>query len=201
MHQIERHGDGSKWGVSDWYEDLESEIVACLAKGKDFSWTTGWYASKKEVQSACITCEGGTITCEALCSDDLDQEGRASRTFPFTQDLDVIREALDNAADEAEGDRADTACYLGYAIYGNCKPKGLQQGEWWVETYLFPVGDGCEMDAPPGDNYHKWGWQHEDSKMPPRVRRRLEKWITRHAMGDTKQKQFTCDGWRVKPWG
>lgn len=201
MDEIPIRGDGAKWGVSDFYDEVRAEIDKRLKKGRRHRWTTGWYAVKKEIQSGRITCEGGQLRCEASVSDDLDTPGRGECVIPFTTDWDKIAAALDRACDEACSDQKDNRVYAGYAISKRCRPKGFRYtGDWWVETYLMPVGIGCEMDEPPGDNYHSWGWQGEDERMPEAVRRRLEKWIIRHAHGATAQTQFTVSGYTARPF-
>jgi len=152
-------GDGAKWGVSDWYEELETAIAAALVRGKSYAWTTGWYSSKKEIMSARISQRGGEITVEVSVSDDFDTEGRGERTIKFTKRLDRIREALDAAADAAESDRHENQCYHGFSVG--------QKGAWEF-TLILPNGDGYLMDSPPGDNYHRWGWQEvEDGEDRP----------------------------------
>jgi hypothetical protein len=151
--------DGSHWGISDWYEPLEAAIKAALARGKSYAWTTGWYASKKEIMSACISQRGGEITVEVSVSDDFDTEGLGERTIRFTKNIDRIREALDAAAKDAEGDRHENQCYHGFSVGRNGA---------WEFTLILPEGDGYLMDSPPGDNYHRWGWQEvEDGEERP----------------------------------
>jgi SAM-dependent methyltransferase len=70
--------DAAKWGVSDFYEDTREGLLRALQSGEAFD--TGWYSVKKEIESGRVYREDGaphgmTITCEAACSDDFDDEG------------------------------------------------------------------------------------------------------------------------------
>lgn len=188
-------GDGSKWGVSDWYESLEAAITAALARGKGYAWTTGWYGSKKEIASACVTQRGGEITVEVSVSDDFDTEGRGERTIRFTKNLDRIREALDSAYADADRDRRDNEVYAGFSVGRDGK---------WEFTLILPVGDGHLMDAPPGDNYHRWGWQevedgeYHPAEIPAAVAEKLKQWAE-DPMSEPGMKH-TVAGWTVKAW-
>ena len=188
-------GDGSKWGVSDWYETLEAAITAALARGKEYAWTTGWYGSKKEIASACVTQRGGEITVRASVSDDFDTEGNGERTIQFTKNLDRIREALDGAYADARGDRRDNEAYAGFSVGRGCQ---------WEFTLILPVGDGHLMDAPPGDNYHRWGWQEVEEgedrpgEVPAGVAENLHRWAESHLSDSTVK--YTVAGWTIKAW-
>lgn len=182
--KLEHRGcDGSHWGVSDWYEDFEKTIKDALSKGPDFEWTTGWYSSKKEIVSACITSVGRSIEVEASVSDDFDTHGEGSVTIHWTADLDKIREALDKAWDAASENQKDNQVYAGYAIYhwttkipDWCKMKNVYPRETrkrypkkirqCVDYYIVDVMGG--MDSPPGDYYFHWGWQtsEDEGKTP-----------------------------------
>lgn len=201
MKAIPISGDGAKWGVSDWYDEVRHAIEQELAKGPRHKWTTGWYSVKKEIQAGLILCENGTITCEASVRDDFDTEGYGKRSLAFATDLDAIAAALDDALEQAEQERESNECYIGYKVMGKCRRHGAR-GHYmgWVETYIMPAGEGAELESPPGDHYRQWGWQGE-RELPKDVARRLESWIVRHAHGATKQKQFTCKGFTVMPWG
>lgn len=206
VETIQRRGcDGSHWGVSDWYPDLEAGIVAALAKGPAHRWTTGWYGSKKEIASACVRQAGGVITAEVSVSDDLDTEGCGSVTLKFTKRLDKIRDAVNRACDLAEAQRKDNAVYRGFAVYTRCSgyasyagSKGMGRKHYyqgWVETYILPVGAGHLYKEPPGDNYHCWGWQG-DYEIPPRTKARFEKWLAEwDGEAELKVGKFT-----IKPW-
>jgi len=184
--------DGAKWGVSDWYGELERAIVAALARGRGAAWTTGWYGSKKEIASACITCAGGKITAEAWVSDDLDTEARGSVTIPFTKDLDKLRAAVDAAWGEAGENQKDNRLYYGFSVG--------REGRWEF-TIILPAGEGHHMETPPGDNYHRWGWQEvEDGEdhpavIPANVAKLLLDWAT-----DCDEGEATYGGWTAKMW-
>jgi hypothetical protein len=187
-------GDGAKWGVSDWYEELEAAITAALARGKSYAWTTGWYSSKKEIMSACVSQRGGEIAVEVSVSDDFDTEGRGKRTIRFTKNLDRIREALDAAADAAESDRKDNQTYIGFSV---------GRGDRWEYTLVLPIGEGHEMYMPPGDNYHRWGWQEvEDgeehpAEVPSAVAAKLLAWAE-DPMVEVGSK--TVGEWTIRTW-
>ena len=187
--------DGSKWGVSDWYDDLEAAITAALARGKGYAWTTGWYGSKKEIASACITHRGGEITMRASVSDDFDTKGNGERTIRFTKNLDRIREALDDAYADANRDRRDNEPYAGFSV---------GRGDHWEFTLILPQGWGHESDVPPGDYYHRWGWQEvedgEDrpAEIPAEVADKLKEWAENplHEAG----MKHTVGEWTIKAW-
>lgn len=189
--------DGAHCGLTDWYPELEAAITAALARGNDYAWTTGWYSSKKEVASACIGQSGGEITVEVSVSDDLDTPGRGERTIRFTKNLDRIRDAITAAWKEAEGDRRDNRVYAGFSV---------GRGDRWEFTIILPVGIGSEMDTPPGDNYHRWGWQEvedgEDrpAEIPVKAAERLAAWAERFLSGEAEQKKLTAAGWTIKAW-
>jgi hypothetical protein len=184
--------DGAKWGVSDWYEEFEKLIQEALNKGPSHNWTTGWYGSKKEIASACITHEDGKIKLEATQSDDFDTEGYGSVDIPHTTDIEAVREALDKAHGEACENKRDNEVYAGFSIHN-------AEGQW-VETYIAPIGWGGEMESPPGDYYSEWGFQG-DCELPKHVKDAIEHWIARWDCGvNEDDTQFTCDGWTVRPW-
>ena len=178
-------GDGTKWGVSDFYEDKEATLRAALDSGKDFS--TGWFGSKKEIASGCVTRIGKDILCEASCSDDFDTEGNGSATVKIGKKsgdrlLAAIQAALDHALAEAQADRRLNSPVQLWAVYN-------QHGSW-VETYLAPAGIDCADDGPPGDNYAKWFWQGE-AKIPVAVKKAFEE---RSQSGG----EFTSGGYTFK---
>jgi hypothetical protein len=187
-------GDGAKWGVSDWYEPLEAAIKDAIARGKSYAWTTGWYSSKKQIMSACVSQRGGEITVEVSASDDFDTEGRGERTIKFTKRLDRIRKALDAAADAAESDRKGNQAYAGFSV---------GRGDRWEYTIVLPVGFGHEMDTPPGDNYHRWGWQEveegedQPAEVPASVAAKLQSWAE-DAAGEAGSK--TVGEWTIRTW-
>jgi hypothetical protein len=187
--------DGAHCGLTDWYPELEAAITAALARGKGYAWTSGWYSSKKEIASACISQRGGEITVEVSVSDDLDTAGRGGQTIRFTQNLDRIRDAVTAAWREAQCDSRDNRVYAGFSV---------GRGDRWEYTIILPVGDGHLMDCPPGDNYHRWGWQEveggEDrpAEIPAKVAASLLRWAEDplHEAGMKK----TAGGWTIKAW-
>lgn len=187
--------DGAHCGLTDWYEPLEAAITAALDRGKGYAWTTGWYASKKEIASACITHRDGEIAVEVSVSDDFDGSGLGWKTIRFTTDLDRIRAAIDAAWQAAEGDQRDNRCYAGFSV---------GRGEKWEYTLVLPHGDGCFMDEPPGDNYHRWGWQEvEDgeerpAEIPAEVAAKLLAWAEKNTYATAANR--TIGGWTIRAW-
>lgn len=176
--------DGSHRGLGDWYPDLEEQITKALTAGESF--TTDWYASKHEVASAKITADAETqkITIEVQVSDDFDETGTGDIYIPYTTDLEVIREAIYKAWDGAEQDRKDNSTVDMWIIE--------KEGSW-VETYLVDKDPYCICnDVPPGDEYHKWGWQDEGFPIHPLTRERIEQRIS------SGQERFEIDGYTVK---
>lgn len=183
--------DGAHCGLTDWYPELEAAIVEALARGKRApAWTTDWYGSKKEIASARITCAVGQITVEVSVSDDFDTEGRGEVTIPFTANLDKIRAAVDAAWDNASDEQRENRVYQGYSV---------GRGKRWEFTVIVPVG--LHLDVPPGDNYHRWGWQEvEDGEdhpaaIPAKTAQSLLDWAR---AGDGERR--TIGGWTIRRW-
>jgi len=187
--------DGAHCGLTDWYEPLEAAIAAALARGDGYAWTTGWYGSKKQIASACITHRGGEINVEVSVSDDFDTQGRGERTIKSTKNLDRIREALDAAWSDASRDRRDNEAYAGFSV---------GRGDQWEFTLILPKGWGHESDVPPGDCYHVWGWQEvedgEDrpAEIPAAVADNLRKWAESPMVEPGMKHNFR--GWTIKAW-
>lgn len=160
MINLHVRGDGSHRGLADWYPRLEEQIVEALKNKKPF--TTGWYGSKHEIASARITYDTNILV-EASVSDDFDTPGLGELEIPFTEDLDTIRNAIYRAWDAA---LENQICNRDWAMWI------IRQGSSWVETYLVDIS-GYGLDSPPGDNYHKWGWQ-EECDIPEDVKEKLE---------------------------
>jgi hypothetical protein len=185
--------DGAHCGLTDWYEPLEAAITAALALGKGYAWTTGWYGSKKEIASACITQHGGQITVKASVSDDLDTEGMGEKTIRFTTNLEKIRDAITAAWEEAEENQKDNRAYIGFSVGRDGK---------WEHTLILPMGFGHDMDAPPGDYYHRWGWADEaegvehPAAIPAEVAKQIVTWAEQCEFGE----QTVIGGWTVKAW-
>ena len=180
-----RSGDGAKWGISDFYEDKEEALRGALAAGTDF--TTGWFASKKEIASGKVSRCGKIVLCEASVSDDFDCEGHGSVEVPVGRKgvdrlFEAIVEALDQAYGQAGEDQKDNSQVRLWAV---------RNAKAWVETYLENTGDGC-FERPPGDNYHAWGWQNDGGKVPKKVKLAFEDWL-----GTTNDDTFTSGKWTI----
>lgn len=184
-----RRGDGAHRGLSDWYPENEAALKAALDAHKPFD--TGWYGSKHEIASARIwSTDGVTIQTEASVSDDFDTNGSGTRsTTEWT--LDSVSDAVDAAWDDADEDRKDNEPYIGFSVHDSTGA--------WVETYILSVG---EYDTPPGDNYHWWGWQHDevhDVGIPhPGIPEDAVAAFEKFAYGD--QKELTVNGWTIRRW-
>lgn len=178
--------DGSHWGVSDWYPEVEAALVSQLALGPDVRWDSGWWTSKKECASACIGAHGnGFLHINVVTFDDFDSEGDGHQRIPWTNDLDVIRSTLNLVWDEARQSLEDRACFVGYTVINR---RGM-----WVDTILVPSGEGYNLSAPPSDYYPKWGWQG-DGRVPRRVRKAFNRAI-RHYADSAKS-----HGYKLRVW-
>lgn len=164
-YEFRIRGDGAKWGPSDWYDDLEAALREALASGKNFD--TGWYSAKKEIVTARIRRDFPTLYVEVSCSDDFDTMGYGTTEASGAVTIDQLRDLVDKAHRQAEHDRRDNACYVGYCV-------GHRDGDKrrdWVRTYLV---DAVGLDAPTGDNYSEWGWQEDRPEdMPEDIERQL----------------------------
>lgn len=187
--------DGSHWGLADWYEPLEEAIQTALNAGsKAAPWTTGWYASKKEIASARISFDGTHLVIEASVSDDFDTPGMGRVQQPFTTDIEEVRDCISEAYELAEADRIDNEMYAGFSVGRHAT---------WAYTYILPINGGELLDGPPGDNYHTWGWQEDADEMdiPKEIKRKCEKWAEKYIKGKTKKesKEFAKD-WVIRAW-
>jgi hypothetical protein len=203
-------GDGAHCGLTDWYPNKERALKRALKRQQPFD--TGWYGSKKEIASARVySVDGKEVLVEVSVSDDFDTEGMGSATaargaVPVT--IGSVQDAIYRAWEEAESNQKDNRVYAGFSIlrntirhgaYAGGKPVGKgHRGQSWVETFLIDLC-GLGTDCPPGDNYHKWGFQGEE-KIPLKHRDALERWANRHVAGVTKGKSFTSGKWTIKPW-
>jgi hypothetical protein len=166
-------GDGAHCGLTDLYPDREKALRAALKARKPF--TTGWYASKKEVASCKIECDGKKIVVEVSVSNDFDTTGLGRSEIEIAKDdtvdnlmqeiYDKTHEAWGKAGEEQESNRTEEMYCIGYCKAG----KRVN----WIETYLVNVGEG-ENERPHGDFYHKFGWQEESSEIPADVKKKLE---------------------------
>jgi hypothetical protein len=194
---MKTHMDGSHCGLADWYPEIEEGIAKALAEGPEFGWTTGWYASKKEIASCCITHNEGVIKVEVSVSDDFDTPGYSLQLFEHTTDLETIRETIYKTWDEAEKNQKGNRLYIGWKIITieNSDPE-KEPYKAWVETYIQPADEACWMDSPPGDNYHSWGFQ-EEYDMPQEVKDHFQEFIMDWDGGDTvcEYEGFTLEKW------
>lgn len=216
------HLDGAHCGLGDWYPEIEEGIQAALNQGPEHEWTTGWYASKKEIASARITNADGGMKIEVSVSDDFDTPGLGERVIEHTTDLETIRAAIYEAWDDAEGDQKDNRLYVAYSVLTEVEHTvsrwyipGLPywlgslilrvlpflrnrkvRSQGWVETYLKPTYEACDFgyDQPPGDNYHQWGFQDEYD-IPEDVKEQLEEWAQSHDLGSFTVGEFTIKSW------
>jgi hypothetical protein len=196
-------GDGSKWGISDFYPHLESKLIEVL--GLNIPFTTDWFSSKKEIVSGKISGDGkGNFICEASASDDFDSQGVGEVVITVDPDslpqvkLDEIRGGLDSAHDLADEDLKDNRTYFGFSIH--------DKNGSWVETYIAPRGDALEygLEEPSGDYYHEWGFQG-DSKLPKKTKDAFERWANEYTdESEVKEltigkhtRKYTIKAWKV----
>jgi hypothetical protein len=183
-------GDGAHCGLTDWYPEKEAALQAAIDSGKPFD--TYWYASKKEIATARIECDGKKIIVQASVSDDFDTIGNGESVIAMPSSLDDIRAAIDRAWNQAEDDLRDNAIYLGYSVIHK---------KSWVETYLTCIGGS---DTPGGDNYHYWGWQDDKDGegknctfkgIPKKTAVAFEQFALSGAVG-----VFKIGAWSIKSW-
>lgn len=155
--------------------------------------------------------DGKRVLVEASVSDDFDTPGMGTAmvTCGGTPTLESVRQAIYRAWDEANDDQKGNRQYAGfsilrntirYAVYSGGKPQGKgRRGTSWVETLILPAGDVEMIGAPPGDNYHKWGFQGEES-IPTKHKDAMESWANKRISGQRKGKSFKSGKWTIKPW-
>lgn len=190
-------GDGSHWGLSDWYPENEAALQAALNAHEPFD--TGWYASKKEIATARIhSTDGVKIKVDVSVSDAFDTEGLGySSTDRWN--LDDVSNEVSAAWTKAEEDQEDNQPFEGFSV---------GRDGAWEETFL--LSDGT-YDTPPGDNYHWWGWQHDeteegsgigvpDPEIPLPAVAAFERWANKWALGDAKENSMTIGRWTIRPW-
>lgn len=192
-----QQGDGAHWGLSDWYEEGEEQLKEALEDHKPFD--TGWYSSKKEIASARIWSEDGIkIKVEASVSDDFDTEGLGYSSTDYWS-VDAIVKCISTAWKKAEQARDENQEYEGFRIG--------REGRW-EETYLVNIG-WAESVFPPGDNYHWWGWQHDETEshegiphpdIPLEAVQAFEKYAHNWAYGRTEEKSLKIGDWEITPW-
>lgn len=187
-------GDGSHWGLSDWYPENEAALQAALDAQEPFD--TGWYGSKKEIASARIRSEDGIkIKVDVSVSDDFDTEGRGYESTDEWS-LEGVAHAVSRAWEQADADQDDNQPFDGFTVGRNGA---------WEETYL--LSDDT-FDTPPGDNYYWWGWQHNeddgvgvpDPEIPLPAVAAFENWAQRWMWGQVKEDSMTIGAWTIRPW-
>ena len=67
-----RPGDGAHWGVDEPYDEVIAELIRAIDSGLDFD--TGFYSSKKEIESGRIARRGDVMWASVSVSDDFDNE-------------------------------------------------------------------------------------------------------------------------------
>jgi len=157
-------GDGAHHGVDSPYDAVVDELMRALDSGLDFD--SGWYASKKEIESGRVARRGDVVWTSVSVSDDFDNEAVGEADFPFAdlvgKDRDArmatIGTALDAARDKARDNQRDNEVATLYCI-------GRDEGaasRRWTFTFLRDMSM-FGFAAPPGDYHHRWGWQEVDT--------------------------------------
>jgi hypothetical protein len=208
--EIHVSGDGTKWGPSDFYDDVRKLIADAFASGLD--WDTSWLGCKKEILSSQFIRVGNTVFVTVSVSDDFDTNGTGESSF-IIEDGDteeIFFAKLEKAADEAhaaaDADRKDNEEYIGFKV--GLIPPDADKCVPWEWTYLFNRGGHA---VPPGDNYYRWGWQEvpegtdalyfaHPEDMPEEVADKLEELINQFICGMIKADQMEYAGYRVTPW-
>ena len=203
-------GDGSHCGLADWYPDKRKALQVALTARKPF--TTGWYCSKKEIASACITFDNlvevtQQLRIEVSVSDDFDTPGKGVVVAKWTKDLAKVEKHVYAAWGKAGCEQKANRVYTGFKVltrkrvhstYASGKPVGKARlATVWCETYIRMDSDWCDLDKPPGDYYHKWGWQG-GCKIPKAVREKLEDYACSYRNG--KAASLTVGKWTIQPW-
>lgn len=208
-------GDGAHRGLYDFYEPKKIALLEALAKKAPF--TTGWYGSKHEIASGRVTRVGERVLVEASVSDDFDTEGYGrcllflDHKLGAASNLSHLEKIISLVHDAAEENRKSNQVYRGFKVIANVRHERdpscwKEYGRYynspaWIETYLkaIPTGFCLPPDKPPGDYYHKWGWQEESKKIPARVRKMLEKWALNYdPFGNVKS--YRVAGFVISPW-
>lgn len=162
-------GDGAHCGLTDLYPEREQALRKAIKAWRPF--TTGWWASKKEIASAKIDFEDDKFIISVSISNDFDTDGLGEVVIPMKKNhnIDDIREHIDKsiyeAWDSAQDNQKDNEMQVMYVVGEEKKGKRIN----WLDTYLV---NSHGLDSPTGDNYHKWGWQ-DGAKLPANVRRNL----------------------------
>lgn len=181
--------DGSHRGLTDWYPEIEKGIQEALNRGPEDHWTTGWYASKHELASACITNDEDGLKVEVTVTDDFDTIGNSEQTVPHTTDIDTLRARISQAWEEADKVLEENKPYIGFKI--------ADENGAWVETYIKP--NGCDLDEPPGDNYHNWGWQ-DSCDLSDEIKAVLQEFADTYEPVDGVDQSATFQHYTIEPW-
>jgi hypothetical protein len=202
-------GDGAHWGVDEPYPEVIEELMRAIDSGLDFD--TGWYSSKKEIESGRVERRGDVMWASVSVSDDFDNEAVGEADFPFAdlvgkdsdERMKVIGAALDAARDMARDSQRDNESAAMYCI-GRDEGPGARR---WTFTFLRDVS-GHGFDAPPGDSYHRWGFQEVDTDddsdreaFPSEIGEEAAAKIVEAVHGgdvdDAGKDGLVVDGWRV----
>ena len=131
----ELEGDGSHWGITDLYDEREMALRGTLKMGLPFD--TGWWSSKKEIQSARVQRiePNGAIYIEVSAGMDYSPDlvdtafwkaaggnENARSGYEALQKAGVAEEDIDTVIDEIMD-----ACELGEDNYAN-REKALPKG-------------------------------------------------------------------------
>jgi hypothetical protein len=178
-------GDGSHCGLTDLYPEREKALRKAILAWRPF--TTGWWASKKEIASARIEFEDDAFTISVSIYNDFDTEGDGQVVIPMKKnnDIDAIRELIDggiyDAWELAQDNQKDNEMQTMYVIGEETKGKRVN----WLDTYLV---NSHGLESPTGDCYPEFGWQ-DGSKIPAKVKKVLAK-----GMEEYKDK-IKCSGY------
>ena len=211
-------GDGAHCGLADWYPENESALEAALSSGKGF--TTDWYASKKEIASACISsADGKSILIEVSVSDDFDTEGYGSERIEAPATLEDVANAIYRVWDCALAAQKDGRLYAGYSLIlhtakipewlkSDCvipretRKRYPRKRPLCVDYYIACL-DG-DLDVPPGDNYYYWHWQNDvdgdgarclEKGIPKSTVRQFEEFANNQSNGSLR-----IGDWEIASW-
>lgn len=207
-------GDGAHWGVSEPYPEVVDELMRAIDSNLDFD--TGWYSSKKEIESGRIERRGDVMWASVSVSDDFDCEAVGEADFPFAElvgknrdeRMEIIAARLDEAADRARDQQKDNEVAALYCVGEDNSHRGWGRLCQWQFTYLRDVS-GHGFDSPPGDSYHRWGWQEVDTDddsdieaFPKEIgKEAADKIVEAIISGDVDaagKDGLVVDGWRVQ---
>lgn len=152
-------GDGAKWSVSDFYEDVKEAIIKALQSSEDFD--THAYSVKKEIQQGRVRRKGSRVTCTAFVNNDFDEPGEGESSFiidpgePEFETMNYIIDHLERALEVAEKNQKKNRTVKGFNIYKN----GDHFGSYLADVSEY--GHSTDDEGPPGDNYEHWGFQDE----------------------------------------